>query len=342
MSHRRVPESQWGAGVAGGPISRRAMLLGGIAGLATAQELFAQAGGKQPVDAGAAVSVQADPRIGEIVADVSQDQLRETLESLMVFPTRWSESQGFGEVEDWMARAFEARDPASGQNATRQGYVMPSGNARNNILWGDPMSGRPVILIGAHLDTISELPKLSAPGANDNGSGIVAMLEAQRVLAAHSFDHEIVFVAFTGEEQDLLGSRACAERAAQDGWPIALMVNLDMVGLRPPTPDFPLVIEYDQGNVRPSNDAPARAYGEAAADLAAAHTTLVTSHTDIWDSDYMPFEAEGFTCIGFYDGGADSDEYHTTGDVIELVDFARLEQVTRLLVATVSAAAGLQ
>jgi hypothetical protein len=42
------------------------------------------------------------------------------------------------------------------------------------------------------------------------------------------------------------------------------------------------------------------------AQLAADYTSMTVEHTDIWSSDYMPFEAKGFPCIGLYDGGADS------------------------------------
>lgn len=53
----------------------------------------------------------------------------------------------------------------------------------------------------------------------------------------------------------------------------------------------------------------------------------------------MPFEAEGFAAIGFYDGGAERPEFHTTRDLPALLDYARLTEVTRALVATVATAA---
>jgi len=319
-----------------GQTSRRALLLGGLAGLMMPRAGFAQSVGKTP--AALPSSPVADPRLAALVEGVSQARLRADVEALAAFPTRWSDSADFGAVEDWMAATFEA--VGTGATATRQPFVLPSGTARTNIIWGDPMAGRGVILIGAHLDSISENPKEYAPGANDNASGIAAMLEAQRVLSGLGFDREIVFVAFPGEEQDLIGSTACAEIAARDGWPIELVINLDMVGWHPPNADAPIVIEYDQGNEAQGNDAAARHFAEMSAQMAAAYTTLNSEHTDIWDSDYMPFEAQGFPCIGFYDNGADSAEYHSTADVPDLVDYGRLEQVARLLAATAATAAG--
>ncbi len=119
------------------------------------------------------------------------------------------------------------------------------------------------------------------------------------------------------------------------------MINLDMLAFHPASSQAPIIIEYDQGNAVAANDAAARRYAMMSAQMAAAHTSLSSTHTNIWDSDYMPFEADGFPCMGFYDGGADAPEYHTSADTVALMDFPRLEQVTRLLVATVATAAEL-
>ena len=73
-------------------------------------------------------------------------------------------------------------------------------------------------------------------------------------------------------------------------------------------------MEYDQGNRHPGNDAAARAYGLLMAQAAADYTTLEVEHTDIWNSDYMPFEAKGYACIGAYEGG-ENPYYHKSTDV---------------------------
>ena len=72
------------------------------------------------------------------------------------------------------------------------------------------------------------------------------------------------------------------------------------------------------------------------AQAAADYTQLQVEHTDIWNSDYMPFEAKGFACIGLYDGAADAPFYHSAEDTLDKVDLARLVEVTRLVVATVA------
>jgi len=269
-------------------LSRRSVLLGAAAAGVTANLGFAQA-----------VMADMSP-LSALVDDVSAVRLRDTVLSLSSFPTRWTNGPGFAAIENWMVAAFSE---AAAGTVTRQPYLMPSNKTRHNIVVGNPMDPRGVIVVGAHLDSISETPEVLAPGANDNATGIAALLEAHRILSPLTLGKELVFIAFSGEEQDLLGSAACAQIAARDGWPIELMINLDMLGYRPTNPAAPLIIEFDQGNALPGNDAAAATYGAMSARLAAEHTSLNTTHTDIWDSDYMPFEAMGFPCIGFYDGG---------------------------------------
>lgn len=271
--------------------------------------------------------------IAGLVDQVDGRALRAHVFGLSSFPTRWTEHPDFGAVETWIADAF-------GPTATRQPFALPGGKIRHNIVVRAPSDPRDIVLVGGHFDSISENPATEAPGANDNATGIAALLEAHRILSPLLLDKQIVFIGFAGEEQGLIGSTAAAEIAAREGWPIDLMLNLDMLGHRPPRATDPMVIEYDQGNATAGNDAAARTFGQEAARLAQAHTTLATSHTDIWDSDYMPFEARGFPCIGLFDGGNEGAVYHTTRDTPDRVDYARLEQATRLTVAILAHAAG--
>jgi len=195
------------------------------------------------------------------------------------------------------------------------------------------------ILIGGHYDAISETSGASAPGADDDGSGIAVVLEIARIFAGVGLKRGVMFAAFGGEEQGLFGSQAVADLAARDRWAIDVMVNLDMVGHVDPQRPINIVVEYDMGNADPRNDAAAKAFGLQMAQHAADYTGMTVEHTDIWSSDYMPFEAKGYPCIGLYDGAADAPFYHTTQDKMAQVDLARLTDVTRLVGAFVAATA---
>jgi len=83
-------------------------------------------------------------------------------------------------------------------------------------------------IICAHYDDMP--PGTLAPGADDNASGTVTVLEAARVLADYDFQKSIRFVLFAGEEQGLVGSAHYAALAATNGDQILGVINLDMIG----------------------------------------------------------------------------------------------------------------
>ena len=277
---------------------------------------------------------QDDPITG-LVDQVSGAELTNHVLGLTSFPTRFTEHPDFPAVEAWVSGMMAAHG-----TVMRQPFVMPSGKERANLILGDVHDPRGVVLIGAHYDSASEDPMHNAPGANDNATGVAAMLEAYRVLSAAGLRKGVVAVAFAGEEQGFFGSAACAERAVAEDWPIEMMVNLDMLGWHPPDPNAPMIVEYDMGNAVADNDAAAAAFARMMAEVAARYTTLSTSHTDIWASDYMPFEAAGFPAMGLYDGGVESPRYGTSRDIPEVIDYDRLEQATRMVVAGVARYAG--
>ena len=85
----------------------------------------------------------------------------------------------------------------------------------------------PRVVIGAHYDSVA-----AGPGANDNGSGTAAMLELARVVAQTRPAVDVTFIAFGAEELGLVGSRNYVRSLPEaDRTAIALMINLDMVGV---------------------------------------------------------------------------------------------------------------
>jgi Zn-dependent M28 family amino/carboxypeptidase len=92
-----------------------------------------------------------------------------------------------------------------------------------------------VVVVGGHYDsrTLSVSDGTSpAPGANDSGSQTALVLEVARVFSGHSFDATLVFVAFAGEEQGLVGSKALAANigAVVPNAQVVAMLNCDIVG----------------------------------------------------------------------------------------------------------------
>ena len=138
--------------------------------------------------------------------------------------------------------------------------------------------------------------------------------------------------AASAARRGLFGSTACADAAAAEQWAIDVVINLDMVAFQ--TPHGPTwCVEYDQGNHHPGNDPAAKAFGLLMAQAAADYTNLAIEHTDIWNSDYMPFEAKGYACIGVYEGG-ENPHYHKTTDTAATVNPSHLAEVSKMVLAT--------
>ncbi|NLE93257.1 MAG: M20/M25/M40 family metallo-hydrolase [Chloroflexi bacterium] len=87
-----------------------------------------------------------------------------------------------------------------------------------------------LVLITAHMDSISPQYSTNAPGAEDNASGVAALMEAARLFRFYKFDRTIKIIFFTGEEQGLYGSKAYVASHPSEMPNIVGVVNLDMFG----------------------------------------------------------------------------------------------------------------
>jgi hypothetical protein len=87
-----------------------------------------------------------------------------------------------------------------------------------------------VYLVLAHFDSLNPADLSSSPGADDNATGVAAMLEIARLLSGYELAHPVRFFATNVEEVGLQGVKAFAARAAAEGTPITAAFNLDAVG----------------------------------------------------------------------------------------------------------------
>lgn len=107
----------------------------------------------------------------------------------------------------------------------------------------------PPILIGAHYDAVP-----GTPGADDNATGVAALLELAKAFATKPAKHPIQLVAFDMEEYGLLGSEQYAAELKQKQQPLRLMISLEMLGYCTSIPNsqrYPTGLKYfypNQGN----------------------------------------------------------------------------------------------
>jgi Zn-dependent M28 family amino/carboxypeptidase len=82
----------------------------------------------------------------------------------------------------------------------------------------------PRLVVGAHIDTVA-----GSPGADDNASGVAAVMEAARVLASSTLNLRVDFVFFTQEESGRIGSTRYAADAKAAGEDILAMIAVDSI-----------------------------------------------------------------------------------------------------------------
>ncbi|MGV3523220.1 MAG: M28 family metallopeptidase [Candidatus Sericytochromatia bacterium] len=178
------------------------------------------------------------------------------------------------------------------------------------------------IVIGAHLDSVRNA------GADDNGSGTTAVLEAATVLRQlPNRKVNILFAWFDEEELGLIGSRYLARDLKKQGMKITSMHNIDMLGydgdrdkaIELAQPDGILWDYYNMVN---------RSRG----------FNLPLDRTNTGQSDHESFHGQGFHAICIseeYTSGDTTPEYHRKGDVFATINFDYLTTSTRLVVAVV-------
>jgi Zn-dependent M28 family amino/carboxypeptidase len=196
----------------------------------------------QPIDASDQISC-------ELINIISADTLHQNLETLSGFGTRhtWSDTlsntRGIGAARRWIESRFQSYS-ARNENRLRSGFF--SFDITNNscgdlfatknvigVLPGRDTSDKSVILMMAHMDSRCEGrcdTACYAPGADDNGSGTVLVMELARVLSQYTFNHTLVFMLTNGEEQGLLGARAFSDYCSNNGISIKAVLNNDIVG----------------------------------------------------------------------------------------------------------------
>lgn len=180
----------------------------------------------------------------------SSQEVERTIRDLVAFGTRHvrsrtdSETEGTGAARRYLRTRFEELAKASGGRlrvesqmgtvpVARQG--MPTEVEVVNVIATLPgtTDAERVYVVGGHYDSRNgdgADGTRAAPGANDDASGTAVALEACRLLCTESFPATIVFCAFDGEEQGLVGSKFCAEAMKAANTKVDGMIACDIVG----------------------------------------------------------------------------------------------------------------
>jgi len=195
--------------------------------------------------------IKKDAEIDAMVKEISVDSLAHNLNKLVSFGTRAtlsnqsSATKGIGAARAWILSRFnEYAKSSNGRlsafidtityNADKRRVNRPIilGNVVATLKGTDPNDKR-IFVISGHLDSrrSNDMDSVGdSPGANDDGSGTVAVMECARVMSKHSFPATLIFVTVSGEEQGLLGAYFMANKAKKENWKIEAVLNNDIMG----------------------------------------------------------------------------------------------------------------
>jgi hypothetical protein len=321
-----------------------------LAGLALTVFWVGVALGQTPADLPEAFGY--NPLVADIIAQVTTPTLRYELEGLtgerpvtvtgVSYAMQTRNSYRTQAISMATRYAYE-QFAAAGLSVTYHNYTW-QGNTWRNVVAEKPglISPDEVYLITAHID---DLPNSSvAPGADDNGSGSVAVLLAARLLAERHFAYTVRFVLFTGEEQGLRGSAAYAADCAARREDIRGVVNLDMIAYNSdghPEPVFDLYARTDIPDSLELTRIFSDVVGVYGLNLIPNRFDMVSGFP-IQYSDQWSFLAQGYPAfLAIEDLTDETPYYHTSQDALATLDLDYYADFTRAAIATVVHLAGI-
>jgi len=212
---------------------------------------------------------------------------------------------------------------------------------------GGKQENLPIIIIGAHYDTVP-----GTPGADDNATGVAVLLELARAIALQPLKYPVQLVAFDMEEAGCLGSKHYAAKFKQQQQSIRLMISLEMLGYcdrAPNSQSYPAGLKYFYpnignfialiGNLRTVRDMISlsrniRKSGQACEWLPVPNRGMIVPDTR--RSDHAPFWDNGYPAIMVTDtANMRNPHYHQPSDKIETLDLDFLAGVCRGLVEAI-------
>ncbi len=289
-----------------------------------------------------------DPDLQALMASVSQQQLIGYVQTLENFQTRNTFSVtgdpavGIGAARLWLQNEFLRVGNGRLLVQTDDFPVTQGGTTYNqqNIVATLPGVGnhRGALVLSAHYDSRTINPtdgRGLAPGADDNGSGLAAMLEIARLVSSRTWNQTIIFVAFAAEEQGRYGSIHYVNEQRLNGTQFDAVINMDIVGGHPGIPQS--IRLFTPG----SDTAPTMQFARYVNYIGGLYvpqfpiTVIDALDREGRYSDHITFLEAGVPAVRLTESQEDLDHQHNGRDTWDEIDFNYLMQVTQLNLAAV-------
>lgn len=340
------------------------------------------------VSANAQRVINRDPEIEKMVSEISSDSLKRYVTDLVAFGTRntlstqTSATRGIGAAKLYVMRQMLRFGAAAGGRMSvihdtitlqpdkrRVDTTLLLGNVVATLRGTDPNDKR-IFIMSGHLDNMrtNVMDRVNdAPGANDDASGVAALMECARIMSKRQFPATVIFIAFSGEEQGLLGAQFHARVASEKGMEIEAVLNNDIMGsnnsngtriidntiLRVFSEGLP-AFETEKTAVRIrqlglENDGKSRQLARYVKEIGERYVDNLTvklmyrSDRFLRGGDHTPFLQRGFTAVRITEGNENYEHQHQDvrvqngiqyGDLPEFMDFEYLRKNTGVNLAT--------
>jgi len=281
-----------------------------------------------PHPEGLTLGLQVNDVIGTIVGEVSRANLRSYVQSLQSFQTRYASTDNCELAGQFLLNYFQSL----GLEARFQPFTFGLGISTRNVV--AEIRGRTdpedFVIICAHYDSISDEATVRAPGADDNASGVAAVMEAARILAKYPLDFTVRFIAFSAEEWGLYGSRYYSEGARASSDRIIGVINFDMIAYVDNAPeDLDVIVNDASWWMAERTGLIAGAYTGLAVRKIVNSSFVYSDHSPFWDQGYSAF-------CGIEDADVNNPYYHTPGDTVDTLDFDFFEDAAKTALAALS------
>ncbi len=334
--------------------------------------------------------ISKDPTIEQMVKEISPDSLRSYIQTMVNFGTRNTLStqtetkRGIGAARLYVLAKFKQFAAQSNGRMTaiidtttlqadkrRVDTSLLLGNVVATLKGTNAADNR-VFIISGHLDNMrtNVMDRLGdAPGANDDASGVAAVMECARIMSKRNFGATIIFMAVSGEEQGLLGSTYMATKSKKENLNIEAVLNNDIMGsnnsnetnninntqVRVFSEGLPFYeLDKNAKNIRQlglENDGKSRQLARYVKEIGERYVDnldiklIYRNDRFLRGGDHTPFVENGFTGVRITEMNENYTRQHQNvrvengiqyGDLMEFIDFEYLRKNTGMNLSTLA------
>lgn len=253
---------------------------------------------------------------GAIVNQCSQQNITNNLTTFESLGLKRKGTTALQNTLDWLKNKYISFGYTTSQ-IEEQSYTYSGYTCKNLIVTktGTLYPNIYVIVCG-HYDSTG------GTGTNDNGSGVVSILEVARLLQSVPTEYSIKFINFSGEEDGLYGSQNFVSQIVNGTSPkmnIRIVFNLDEVGGVAGVTNNQITCEKDTNNTPSTNNAQSATFTNELMNCVSLYSPLTPVLSYAYSSDYMPFQANNEIITGFFETN-ETTHKHTATDLLINMD----------------------